>query len=49
MPRFLVRVGDLEFTSTAASSSQAILDGLEHFNCAAGKLTVMRLHLKPAP
>lgn len=49
MPRFLVCVGDLEFTSTAATSSQAILDGLEHFKCAAGKITVMRLHLKTAP
>jgi|GEM_PF-6028086 len=49
MPRFLVCIGDLEFTSTAATSSQAILDGLKHFNGATGKVTVMPLHLKPAP
>lgn len=49
MPRFLVCVGDLEFTSTAATSSLAILDGLKHFTSAAGKITVMPLHLKPAP
>ncbi|MBB6578444.1 hypothetical protein HNP33_002526 [Comamonas odontotermitis] len=49
MPRFLVRVGELEFTSKAPTGSLAIVEALTHFTGATGKVSVKRLNLQHAP
>ena len=49
MPRFLSRVGALEFTSNATTGSLAIVEALKHFTGATGKVSVKRLNLLHAP
>lgn len=49
MPRFLIRVGALEFTSNATTGSLAIVEALKHFTGATGKVSVKRLNLLHAP